>query len=147
MPLFLNILIPVALAGAVNALIYALGWTQPDTHLQPDFAPPGWVIGLVWVALFALMGAARYYAGKTGARGAKHITRLIFLCLAYPFYTAGLQDGPAGLIGIVLTEGYTLYCAATLRRPAPIAAALLIPLVLWLAFAFVLVIAVFRLNG
>ena len=150
MSLFLNILIPVLLACAVNGIIYALGWRQPDSHIQPDFAPSGIVIGMVWVALFALMGAARHYALKAprqSARGTKHVTRLIFFCLAYPFYTAGLQDGPAGLIGIIITEAYAIYCVGILRRAAPIAAALLMPLAAWLAFAFVIVIAVFSLNS
>jgi benzodiazapine receptor len=142
--LLLNILIPVALAMATNGAIFAFGWTQPDHDIQPDWAPPGYVIGIVWTALFALMGAAR--AITIPARRPL-VTVLIVLCLAYPFYTLGFQDRQANLAGIIVTEAYTLYVTARLIRPKCKAALLLVPLILWLCFALALVMAVSRLNA
>ena len=112
------------------------------------FAPPGYVIGIVWVALFGLMGAARSEALKTSLRGgAAHHAADLPLPRLPVLYRRAAGRPPPGLSASVLTEAYTVYCAITLRRAAPKAAALLVPLILWLAFAFVLVIAVFRLNS
>jgi hypothetical protein len=84
-----NIVIPVILALATNGLIFALGWQQPDRDIQPAFAPPGYVIGIVWTVLFALMGCARGLASRQGdRRTVRLLTILIGLCLAYPFYRA-----------------------------------------------------------
>jgi tryptophan-rich sensory protein len=141
--LLLNILIPVVLALATNGLIFALGWTQPDHDLQPRWAPPGYVVGMVWTILFALMGAAR---AITSPERRPLVTALIALCLAYPFYTLGFQDRQANLTGIIVTEAYTLYVTARLIRPKCKAALLLLPLIAWLCFAMALVMAVSRLN-
>ena len=144
---FANILTPVLLALATNGLIFALGWTQPDHDVQPGWAPPGYVIGIVWTVLFACMGAARWQAvSAQDAGGARLMTGLIVLCLAYPFYTAGLQDRMAGLAGISVT--FIVAALGSLRlwgssRPA---ALLLLPLLGWLIFAAVLIVEVQRLN-
>lgn len=142
--LLLNILVPVALALTTNGLIFALGWTQPDHDFQPSWAPPGYVIGIVWTVLFALTGAARAIATHQHRR---LVTALILLCLAYPFYTLGFQDRQANFVGIILTEAYTLYVTSRLIRSSYKAALLLVPLILWLGYAMALVIAVGRLNG
>jgi tryptophan-rich sensory protein len=143
-PLLLNILIPVLLALATNGLIFALGWTQPDHDIQPGWAPPGYVVGIVWTILFALMGAAR---AITSPERRTLVTALILLCLAYPFCTLGFQDRQMNLIGIIVTEIFAIYVAAKLIRPQCKAALLLLPLILWLCFAMALVMAVSRLNN
>ncbi len=142
-----NIVIPVILALATNGLIFALGWQQPDRDIQPAFAPPGYVIGIVWTVLFALMGCARGLASRQGdRRTVRLLTILIGLCLAYPFYTLGLQDNLVGLVGIVLTGAFCLYVIVSAWARTRAAALLLLPLAGWFCFAGVLVLAVLRLN-
>ena len=143
-----QVAIPVGLALATNGLIFALGWNQPDHDIQPSWAPPGYVIGIVWTLLFACMGVARWCTKQArNTKGARLISFLIALCLAYPFYTAGLQDRIAGLAGIAVTLAFTAYIVVHLRRVFPPASLFLMPLLLWLCFAGVLVIEVNRLNG
>ena len=49
------VFVGVCLAG--NALIFGLGFdSSANPAKQPGFAPAGWVIGAVWLGLFALMG-------------------------------------------------------------------------------------------
>jgi tryptophan-rich sensory protein len=140
--------VPVILALALNGVIFALGWTQPDHDRQPSFAPPGYAIGIVWTILFACMGAARYYAVAAGdRRDAALIVILIALCLAYPFYTAGLQDHLAGLIGLSVTEVLALTTLLHAWKPARWAAYLILPLIVWLWFASLLILATSRLNA
>ena len=142
-----HILIPVVLALATNGLIFALGWRQPDHDRQPAFAPPGFVIGIVWTFLFALIGLARGLAVRHGTRPVvRLVTILIALCLAYPFYTLGFQDRLPDVAGIVVTGVFTAYVIARARRPVPAVSLTLLPLLAWLCFAGVLVISVARLN-
>ena len=137
-----DIALPVVLALATNGLIFALGWRQPDHDIQPGSAPPGYVIGIVWTVLFALMGAARYHATAK-----RMVTALIALCLAYPFYTLGLQDRMIGLAGIAVTGTLAIYIVLYQWQRARRAALLLLPLVAWLTFAAMLILSVERLNS
>ncbi len=141
-PLAANIAIPVVLALATNGLIFALGWRQPAHDIQPGLAPPGYVIGIVWTVLFALMGAARHHS-----TAGRMITALIALCLAYPFYTLGLQDRLAGLMGIAVTGTFAIYIALYEWKRARLASLLLIPLIAWLTFAALLILCVAKLNA
>jgi tryptophan-rich sensory protein len=144
----LNVAAPVALALATNGLIFTLGWNAPDHDRQPWFAPPGYVVGMVWTVLFGCMGAARWRAVEAGDRRDRIlIDVLIVLCLAYPFYTAGLQDRMAGLAGIVVTGLLALVIVLHAWRPARGAALLLLPLLGWLWFAGILILSINRLNA
>ena len=139
-----NIVVPIVLALATNGLIFTLGWTKPDHDIQPSWAPPGYIIGGVWTVLFGMMGAARAY---TPHKDRYLLTTLIVLCLLYPFYTLGLQDRMAGMIGIIITIFVALCITVYLKGIAPNAAWLLVPLIYWLCFALALVATVSRLNG
>ncbi len=146
--LTLSIAVPVLAALATNGLIFAAGWTQPDRDIQPRWAPPGYVVGIVWTILFGFMGTARWYALKSGDRtGARLVVLLILLCLAYPFYTAGLQDRMAGLAGILVTFLFTAAIAFRARRRGCKAGLMLLPLLAWLCFATALILKVNALNG
>ena len=138
----------MALAIATNALIFHLGWRQPEGHNQPPWAPPGFVIGIVWTVLFGCMGAARCTAFRSGdVKGKRLIEILILLCLAYPFYTAGFQDGVTGLAGTLVTFAYTAFVAWRARKRSCRSGVLLLPLLAWLVFAAALILEVQRLNA
>ncbi len=138
----------VALALATNGLIFALGWRQPDRDIQPSWAPPGYVVGIVWTVLFGTMGAARWLALKSDdPNGARLIVVLVVLCLAYPFYTLGFQDRMPGLAGILVTFALTAAIAFRARRRGCRAGLMLLPLLGWLCFATALVLRVAQLNA
>jgi len=56
--LVVTILVTVAVAAITNGALAAFGLNRPNNQLWPSFAPPGATIGLVWIVLFAGMGAA-----------------------------------------------------------------------------------------
>ncbi len=86
-----NIVLAISLAALGNAIIYSQGWDRSVGNvIQPSFAPPSYVLGIVWLFLFAFMGTARWLLIKSKSQKATyHSQRVIFLvvfCFLYPFY-------------------------------------------------------------
>jgi tryptophan-rich sensory protein len=135
----------VAAAVVVNGSLAALRLNAPLPAHWPAFAPPGPAIGIIWVLLFAAMGAAAWYARP--ARRARAVTGLIVLCLVYPFYTHAIPGHVTELIGNIVTFVDAAWLIARLRRSAPVAAALIGLVALWIAFATALVVGLVELNG
>lgn len=133
-------LVFVGLALAMNALIFAFGWNE-DGAARNALAPPGWVVGGVWVVLLALLGLAhaRLRAG-TGAAGVRRALLMLFLlCLGYPLYTAGLSDDRAALLGNFVVLAWAAATAVAAAAHDRVAGALLVPMLLWIGYANVIV--------
>ena len=81
----IHILVPVFLACVINAWIYSTG-LQKGASKTPGL-PPGYVVGIVWIVLFAMLGYAHYLLRKIGSPASWGIVALISLCLLYPFIT------------------------------------------------------------
>lgn len=135
-----------------NAALAAFGLNRRDAEIWPSFAPPGHSIGIIWIALFALMGASRWLVvrghGSASVADARWVTTLIALCLAYPFYTHFIGGHAIELIGNVVTFAVAATLAIRLRaRAQTLAAAFVGVVAAWVAFATVLVFALVKLNG
>jgi tryptophan-rich sensory protein len=78
-------------AVAMNGFIYGFGWNQGQGRVTNTLLPPGYVIALVWIVLFALLGTVYASQQKSLARTA--ILVYLGYCLAYPLLTSGLQMG------------------------------------------------------
>lgn len=146
-----NMALAVGLAAIGNGVIALFGW-HAESHgaVSPAFAPPGIVIGAVWTALFAAMGAARWLAVRDGSAEARIdgwlVTILILACFAYPYYTLGLRDAAIGLVGSLATMGFATIVAGRLHRRAPLAAVLVGATAAWCAFASVVLYRTLQLN-
>ncbi|HEX2858781.1 MAG TPA: tryptophan-rich sensory protein [Alphaproteobacteria bacterium] len=141
------VLLFVGVCLLVNGIIFGLGWNaKNDDLLQPWFAPPGAFIGTVWVALFALMGASYAHLQHLPKQRCA-VMGLAVLCLAYPFYTMGLQASVTGQVGTLITLVATAGLMGWVYRKDRAAALLLAPLGCWLVFASFLTASVLRLNG
>ena len=111
--LLLNLTLAVGLGLLINAIVFAVLFAdaaEPPSNVP--FAPPGAVVGAVWVILFALMGASRWLLNASGeaARAAKNwIVVLLVFCFAYPFYTLGLNSEKIGLAGNIATAALTIF--------------------------------------
>jgi benzodiazapine receptor len=149
--LFASIALAVALAVIANGVLSAFGLNRAGTERWPQFAPPGPAIGGIWVALFAGMGAARWFALTSGDVAAKSDARdvviLIALCLAYPFYTRVAGGHVTELCGNIVTFAYAVWLARRLSSRSRVATYLIGAVALWVALATVLVLALVRLNG
>lgn len=120
---------------------------------KPSFNPPNWIFGPVWITLFFLMGVASFLIWRKGLKKREikfalviFVFQLILnLFWSYLFFT--LQNP-----GIAFTEIISLWFAilATflafyqISKPA---AYLLIPYILWVAFAAVLNFSIWNLNS
>lgn len=150
--LIANIGLAIAVAAVGNGIIFLLGWSGEVPGRQfPAFQPPGWVIGLVWMALFAALGAARWLTAQShdsrGRRNARLITALIVICFAYPYYTVGFRSLELGLAGSIATMVIAVSLAWRVAQQSRIAGFLVLATGLWCAFASVLVLRTLQINA
>jgi len=122
----------------VNGAIFGLGLQQSGG--EQTGLPPGWVVGTIWLVLFAGMGGARWLllrAARTHGeqRRAEWVSALAFVCLLYPLYTGGFSNLVAGLVGTAVTWLVAVPVAVYAWRRARMAGLCLAPLVVWLSFA------------
>lgn len=122
-----------------------------ETAQQPPLSPPGWVFGLVWGILFALMGfsAARIWRSTPSPEQKKSIN-LFLIQLTVNFFWSLLffNAGAYGFAFFWLLLLWALVLAMILqfRRVDPLAAKLQIPYLLWITFAAYLNLGVWYLN-
>jgi len=150
-PLLASIAVTVVVAGVFFGILAVLHLNAPVPARWPSFAPPGPVIGVIWIVLFAAMGAARYLAATSGRSTARTdawaVVGLLALCLAYPLYTHAISGHATELVGNAISFVYALWLVARLRGPSPVAATLIVLVAVWIAFATALVFALIQLNG
>jgi benzodiazapine receptor len=135
-----NLVVFILLSVAVNGVIFGLGFNKPASNMPG--LPPGWVVGSLWVMLFAAMGTARWLllrAAKTEAerRGAEYVSLLGLLCLLYPLYTAGFQNELVGLVGNLLTAAVAIPIAVLVWRRVRAAGVCVAAVCAWLLYAAV----------
>ena len=148
-----SLVVAVGLCLAVGALGGWVTATSVKTWYpllsKPGFTPPDWLFGPVWTALYVLMGIAawRVWRADAKARNALAVFAVqLMLNLAWSVVFFGLRKIGAAVAVIVLLEAAILTTMAAFWRVDRSAAALLLPYALWVAFATVLNIAVWRLN-
>jgi benzodiazapine receptor len=141
------------LAGIVGSVFTSSSvgtWYQ--TINKPAFTPPGWVIGLVWTALFTLMGVALYLVWARGLRtpGAKSALSIfslqLFLNILWSFFFFSLQNPFYAFMEIILLWIMILATMVSFYRIDRRATILLIPYILWVSFAAFLNYRVWQLN-
>lgn len=120
--------------------------------IKPPISPPDWLFGVMWGALYMLMGVAAAVAFRNGISGNARPARVLFLvqlalnALWTPVYF-GLHSltGATILIVVMLMEGFYLH--RELFKLDKLAAWLLMPYWGWLVFATYLTVASWGLNG
>lgn len=138
-------------AAAIGAVASVSAREFYAALVRPAWAPPGWLFGPVWTALYALMGVSAWLVwrerGFAGARAALalFIVQLAVNALWSWLFFAWRLGGPA------FAEVLLLWCliVATViafRRISALAALLLLPYLAWVTFASALTFAVWRLN-
>ena len=155
MNLLLNILIFYAILIGVNIPAPFLG-LEFDQETQPRlwFAPPGWVIPVVWFLLFTLLGLARTKLQQIGATEVTEfqgwLIVLAILCATYAYYTLGLAKLTGisalwfGLFGNLLVIGLAILIFLKLFSLSFIVACLVAPVGIWTSFATLIILAEMR---
>jgi len=119
--------------------------------LRPSWAPPGWLFGPVWSVLYLSMGIAAWLAWRErglramGGAAVLFLSQLAVNALWSWLFFAWREGGLAFAEVLILL---TLIAATVLAfwRIRPLAGALLLPYLGWVAFASVLNYATWQLN-
>lgn len=152
--LILSILVFYAILVAVNipAPFVGLDFDRGD---EPNlwYAPPGYVIPIVWFVLFTLLGIARQELLKTNQSDYQWLLfALAFLCASYAYYTLGLAKLTHvsalwyGLIGNGVVIAFAAWVVYQLMSVSKLAASLTVPVIVWTAFATLIVLGEMKLK-
>jgi benzodiazapine receptor len=141
------------------ALSFAAAWVgsrfSPGdwyVHLaKPAFNPPAWIFAPVWTLLYLLMGVAAWLVWREGGMAAGKALALFLAQLAlnaaWSWLFFGLHHIGWALVDLValwLAIGATLLAFWAHR---PLAGLLMVPYLLWVSFAALLNVQIWRLNG
>jgi benzodiazapine receptor len=120
---------------------------------KPDFAPPNWIFGPVWITLYALMGIAAFLIWQKGLHHKKvkvalgfFIAQLILNSLWSVIFFGGKSIG-WGLIEIIVLWFAIVATLVDFYKISKPAGALLIPYLLWVTFAVYLNFSLYMLNS
>lgn len=119
---------------------------------KPGFTPPNWLFGPAWSVLYLMMAVAFWRVltlpnGTQGKRAA--VAWFILQVVLNAFWSVaffGLHSPPLGLAVIALLAAAIVMTIATFGRLDRLSAAMLVPYLLWVAFAASLNGAVFLMN-
>ncbi len=119
--------------------------------VRPAWAPPGWLFGPVWTALYALMGVSAWLVWRVrGFAGARMALALFIAQLAVNALWSWLffawRLGGAAFAEVLLLWGLIVATVIAFWRIRALAAVLLLPYLAWVTFASALTYAVWRLN-
>ncbi|MEM6676810.1 MAG: TspO/MBR family protein [Pseudomonadota bacterium] len=152
--LIANIAACVGAALFGNLLTFLLrAFEDYDAIARPDWAPPGPLIGAVWLVLFAMHGAARGLLGSipgaAAGRARLAVTVLVAHNVAYavyalPFVVETRLPLLLGNLTAITLCAYAAGLAWPISRPA---ALLLLPMIAWVFFATVLLSGIIALEG
>ena len=127
------------------------------TLTKPSFAPPNWVFGPVWTALYVLMAISLYIVwmeydkAKFKKRDTIKPALTVFgvqlvLNAVWSFLFFGLKSPLYGLVGIVLLWLAIVWTMIKFWKISKKATWLLVPYILWVSFATIVNFAVWLIN-
>jgi translocator protein len=137
----------MAVGGAITATTVDT-WYQ--TLRRPVFAPPDWLFGPVWAALYIMMAVAAWLAWRReGMRGSAQplFAFQLVLNLAWTALFFGMTWIGAALVEIIILWIAIAATAIAFQRISRLAALLLIPYLLWVAYAAALNAGFWAMNG
>ena len=143
------IVVAGSLIGILSNSGFANEWYAPLE--KPSFQPPGWAFGVVWTALYTMMGiAVAAILNEPPSRQRQNALVLFFLQLALNFAWSPIFFG-GGMIDVALLVILAMNVLVTMTIIAfwkirPLAGALLIPYLAWLCIATALNHETGRLN-
>jgi tryptophan-rich sensory protein len=137
-----------AVGGAATASSVGT-WYQ--TLAKPAFNPPNWIFAPVWTALYFMMAIAAWRVwrrdGLTGARAEATLFALqLVLNMVWSILFFGLRSTGAAMVEIFVLLLAILATTVVFWQRDRVAGMLFIPYAVWVAFAAVLNVALWRLN-
>ena len=136
-------IVTVEIVGASGSIFTAQGLnTWYDALQQPMLAPPSWVFGPVWTALFALIGVALWLVWRQIESSPREVWIALGVFMVHFVFNLGwsavffgLQELGWGLAVIGLLWLLIVTTMWAFDRVDRRAALLLVPYLLWVSFA------------
>jgi translocator protein len=119
--------------------------------VQPSWAPPPSVFAPVWTTLYTLMGTATYLIWSRCEGSARRSALVIFaiqlaLNAAWTPVFFGLGRFGLAIVVILANWAFVVLMGVAYWRRVKLAGVLVAPLALWVSFATLLNIAIYKLN-
>lgn len=150
----------IGIAILICVLVGFLGSVATQTSIdtwyttlrKPSFTPPNWIFAPVWSVLYVLMGIA---AGIVWSKGfyhkwvkiaLYHFGFQLILNTAWSIFFFGLQNPLIALLDIIALFILLLFTIKWFKVVNKTAAYLLIPYILWVAYAAALNYKIWQLN-
>lgn len=138
-------------AGGVGALATRNARDFYQRLTKPAWAPPGWLFGPVWTALYLMMGIAAWLvwraAGWNGATSALLLFCIQLACNAiWSWVFFAWRRGALAFANILLLLGLIVVTMVAFARIHWLASVLLLPYLAWVTFATFLTRAIWRAN-
>lgn len=141
----------VGILGAVWTTRSVKTWYP--TLEKPPFRPPNWVFGPVWTTLYAMMAIAMYTVSEkqSADRSVVRIAKILWgiqlvLNLLWSYLFFGRRSPLAGMIDIAALWVAIVLTMIAFLKVSRRAALLMLPYLLWVSFAAVLNIEIWRRN-
>jgi len=147
--LFVLIVLGVAAIGSVATSRSVSTWY---TELRkPSFNPPSWLFGPVWTVLYLTMAVAAWLVWRRHGLAGAALPLAIFaaqliLNAGWSILFFGLRHPGLALADIVALWLAILATIIAFWRVSPLAGALLLPYLAWVAFACILNWSIWSLN-
>ncbi len=119
--------------------------------VRPAWAPPAWLFGPVWSALYVAMGLAAWRVWRLRGLAEAKLPLALFVAqlgvnALWTWLFFAWREGGLAFAEILLLWGLLFATIVQFWRIDKPAAGLLVPYLLWVSFATVLNWAVWRLN-
>ncbi len=141
------------LAGVIGSFFTFDSVTSWYAFLErPDFAPPNWVFGPVWITLYTMMGISAFLVYEAGIdrREVRLAMGLFGLQLGlnalWSILFFGLQSPVLGLICIIALWFAIVATMMSFWKISRKASVILVPYLLWVSFASILNYFIWALN-
>jgi tryptophan-rich sensory protein len=138
-------------AAAVGAVASADAGAFYSQLARPSWAPPGWLFAPVWTVLYLLMGVAAWIVWrKHGVEGGRTALALFVIQLAANALWTWLffvwHQGALAFAEILLLWCLIVATVVSFWQLSALAAALLLPYLVWVSFAAALTLSTWTLN-
>ena len=148
---FIGWMLATLVAGAVGALSTRNARDFYAGLVKPAWAPPGWLFGPVWTLLYVLMGVAAWLVwrkeGWSGARTALSLFLIqLFFNALWSWIFFSWHRGGFAFAEILVLLALIVATMLAFARVQPTSTLLLVPYLLWVAFATALTYSIWRAN-
>lgn len=150
--LIVAIMIPI-LIGVLSAFLTGDNMKAYADLVQPVFAPPSWIFAPVWTILYLLMGVASWLIFIKRKTNEKNVKKALFtygLNLFFNFFWSiiffGLGLRGFAFIEILVLLGLIVLTTIQFYKIDRKILFLMVPYIIWVAFATVLNYSIWMLN-